>query len=63
VVVAAAVVANAGEPPELVHKKCTANHIGVVHFMVVANPGADQAPGSFYSGVGSEASNLLGLAA
>ena len=38
VVVAAAVVAHSGVPPELVHAEGNADHVGVVDLVVVAHP-------------------------
>lgn len=62
-VVAAAVVANAGVPPELVHGEGAEDDIRVVELVVVADPRTNKAPGGFHSGIGTEASLLLDLAA
>lgn len=61
-VVAASVVSNAGVPPELVESESTSEDVSVVEFVVVADPATDKSPGGLDTGIGSETSNLLGLA-
>lgn len=61
--VAVSVVGDAGVPPELVEAKGAAQHVGVVQLVVVADPAADESPGSLDARVSAEASGLLGLAA
>ena len=41
----------------------TQENVGVVELVVLGNPGADESPGALDSGVGTEAGDLLGLAA
>ena len=61
-VVSSAIVANAGVPPELVDGEGHENNVGVVEFVIVANPGADEAPSGFNCRVSTETSNLLWFA-
>ena len=63
VVVALAVVADKGVPPELVDADGPADRDRVVNLVVVADPVADQAPHCLPGGVGTEAGQLLWLAA
>lgn len=58
VVVAATVVANGGVPPELVDTKGDTNDVGVVQFVVVADPGADHSPEGLVLWVGTDSSFL-----
>ena len=63
VVIASSVITNASVPPEVVHTHGAKDDIGVVKFVVVADPGADQAPHGLPGGVRSEAGHLGGFAA
>ena len=45
-------------PPDLVNEARVTNHEGVVHFVVVADPAAAEAPHSFDGGVSAEAANF-----
>lgn len=63
VVIALAVVADKGVPPELVDADGPADGDRVVDLVVVADPVADQAPHCLPGGVGTEAGQLLWLAA
>lgn len=61
-VVASAVVADTGVPPELVSEEATQQHVGVVELVIVADPGADESPGGFDSWVSRKESSLCWLA-
>jgi len=61
-IIAAAIVANAHVPPEAPHADGAKKHVRVVKLVIVANPGADESPGSLDSGISAETGNLLGLA-
>jgi len=60
--VASAVVANAGEPPELVDGKGHENNVGVVKFVIVANPSPDEAPSGLNGRIGTKTSYFLWFA-
>ena len=62
VVVVATVVSNAGVPPEVVDTPSASNDVGVVNFVVVADPAADHAPHGLDGRVTGEATNLWLLA-
>jgi len=62
VVVTSTVETNASIPPELVDCKGAKNNVGVVNLVIVADPGADEAPSSFNSWISAESGNLLGFA-
>jgi hypothetical protein len=62
VVIASAVVADASVPPELVDCKSAENNVRVVDLVIVADPGADEAPSSFNSWISAKSGNLLGFA-
>ena len=61
-VVASAVVADTGVPPELVCEEATQQHVGVVELVIVADPGADESPGGLDSRVSREERSLCWLA-
>lgn len=61
VVVASSVVANQSEPPEVVDAQGHAQDVGVVQFVVVANPGSHESPKGLDFGVSSKPCDLLGL--
>jgi len=63
VVVASSVVADAGIPPELVDGESAENGVRVVQLVIVANPGADEAPCGLNGWVSTKAGNLLRFAA
>jgi hypothetical protein len=63
VVVSSSVVVDDGVPPELIYTESAEDNVGVVEFVVLGDPGADESPGGLDGGVGAEAGDLLGLAA
>ena len=60
--VAAAVVADASVPPELVDAEGAKKAVSVVQLVIVSDPGSNESPGGLDSRVGTESGNLLGLA-
>jgi len=62
VVVASAVVADTGVPPELVSEEATQQHVGVVELVIVAYPAADESPGGLDSRVSREKRSLCWFA-
>lgn len=61
-VVTSAVEADASVPPELIDCKGAQNNVRVVKLVIVADPGADEAPSCFNSWISAESCNFLGFA-
>ena len=61
--VTSSVVADAGIPPELVDGEGAENSVRVVQLVVMANPGADEAPSCLNGWVSTKSSLFLWFAA